>query len=78
MIKYDIRRSLSKKGTPYDNAVAKATYKIFKTEFCFNKKFNSFEQLELELFDYVNWFNNRRIHGSLDYLTLMQYKFVHI
>lgn len=31
--KFDIQRSLSQKGTPYDNAVAEATYKIFKTEF---------------------------------------------
>lgn len=76
--KFNIQRSLSKKGTPYDNAVAEATYKVFKTEFCFNRVFNSFEQLELELFDYVNWFNNYRIHSSLDYLTPMQYKLVHI
>ena len=76
--KFDIRRSLSNKGNPYDNAVAEATYKIFKTEFCFNRIFDSFEQLERELFDYVNWFNNFRIHGSLDYLTPIQYKLVHI
>ena len=78
LTKYNIQRSLSKKGTPYDNAVAEATYKIFKTEFCFNRTFDSFEQLELELFDYVNWFNNHRIHGSLNYLTPIQYKLVHI
>ena len=54
LTKFDIKRSLSHKGTPYDNAVVEATYKIFKTEFCFNKVFDSFEQLELELFDYVN------------------------
>lgn len=76
--KFKIRRSLSQKGTPYDNAVAEATYKIFKNEFCFNRIFDSFEQLEIELFDYVNWFNNHRIHGSLDYLTPIQYKLVHI
>lgn len=78
LTKFKIQRSLSKKGTPYDNAVAEATYKIFKTEFCFNRIFDSFEQLEIELFDYVNWFNNHRIHGSLDYLTPIQYKLVHI
>lgn len=78
LIKFDILRSLSNKGNPYDNAVAEATYKIFKTEFCFNRNFNSLEQLELELFDYVNWFNNFRIHGSLNYLTPMQYKLVHV
>lgn len=78
LTKFNIQRSLSNKGTPYDNAVAEATYKIFKTELCFNRIFDSFQQLELELFDYVNWFNNHRIHGSLNYLTPIQYKSFHI
>jgi len=30
---FSINRSLSKKGCPYDNAVAEATFKIFKIEF---------------------------------------------
>lgn len=76
--KFDINRSLSNKGNPYDNAVAEATYKIFKTEFCFNQNFDNLEQLERDLFDWVNWYNNIRIHGSLNYLTPMQYKLVHI
>ena len=71
---FDIKRSLSKKGCPYDNAVAEATYKIIKTEFAFNRIFTNFEELELELFDYVNWYNNIRIHGSLNYLTPVEYK----
>jgi transposase InsO family protein len=71
---FNIKRSLSHKGCPYDNAVAEATYKIIKTEFAYNRILNSFEELELELFDYVNWYNNIRIHGSLNYLTPIQYK----
>lgn len=71
---FNIKRSLSKKGCPYDNAVAEATYKVIKTEFAFNRIFSSLEELELELFDYVNWYNNVRIHGSLGYLTPSQYK----
>ena len=78
LFKFDIKRSLSRKGNPYDNAVAEATYKIFKTEFCFNRKFDNLEQLDRELFDYVNWFNNHRIYSSLDYLTPVQYKSLHI
>ena len=69
-----IIRSLSKKGSPYDNAVAEATYRIFKTEFCQGRSFESLEELEAELFDYVNWYNNIRIHGSLNYMTPMEYK----
>ena len=71
---FNIDRSLSKKGCPYDNAVAEATYKIIKTEFAFNRIFESFEELETELFDYVNWYNNFRIHSSLNYLTPVEYK----
>ena len=66
---FEIKRSLSKKGCPYDNAVAEATFKVIKTEFAFNKVFGSLEELQMELFDYVNWYNNHRIHGSLNYKT---------
>ena len=71
---FKIERSLSKKGCPYDNAVSEAMYKIIKTEFAFNRIFKSFEELETELFDYVNWYNNIRIHSSLNYLTPVEYK----
>ena len=30
---FGIQRSLSMKGCPYDNAVAEAMFKVFKTEF---------------------------------------------
>lgn len=71
---FEIKRSLSEKGCPYDNAVAEAGFKVVKTEFAFNKIFNSLEELERELFDYVNWYNNIRIHGSLGYLTPVAYR----
>lgn len=71
---FSIERSLSKKGCPYDNAVAEAAFKVVKTEFAFNKIFTDFEELEYQLFDYVNWYNNHRIHGSLDYLTHVEYR----
>lgn len=72
---FHIKRSLSNKGTPYDNAVAEATYKIVKTEFAFNRIFASQEALSLELFDYVNWYNNKRLHGSLGYVDPCEYSF---
>ena len=71
---FNIERSLSMKGCPYDNAVAEATYKIIKTEFAKNAGFASLEQLEYELADYVNWFNNHRIHSSLNYLSPKNYR----
>lgn len=74
LIMFGIDRSLSHKGTPYDNAVAEATFKTIKTEFVNGTVFLSQEELNLQLFDYVNWFNNIRIHESLDYLTPREYK----
>jgi putative transposase len=71
---FNIKRSLSKKGCPYDNSVAEATFKILKTEFAFNKIFDSLQQLQYLLFDYVHWFNNFRIHSSLNYLSPIDFK----
>ncbi|MFX3640458.1 MAG: IS3 family transposase [Candidatus Pristimantibacillus sp.] len=71
---FKIGRSLSMKGCPYDNAVAEATYKIMKTELINQMNFQSLRQLEVELYDYVNWFNKHRIHGTLGYMTPVQYR----
>lgn len=71
---FKIKHSLSMKGCPYDNAVAEATFKIFKTEFSNNYYFENLEQLEIMLADYVNWFNNIRIHSKLGYLSPREYK----
>lgn len=65
---FGIKRSLSHKGCPYDNAVAEATFKIIKTEFVRNQNFSNLYHLQIELADYVNWFNKHRIHSSLGYL----------
>lgn len=74
---FGIERSLSEKGSPYDNAVAEAMFKTIKTEFVNGTNFLCQQALDLELFDYVHWFNNIRIHGSLDYLTPVEYKLMH-
>jgi transposase InsO family protein len=71
---FKIHRSLSHKGCPYDNAVAESTFKIIKTEFINNRTFNSLYHLQIELADYVNWFNHHRIHSSLRYLSPVNYK----
>lgn len=71
---FQISRSLSMKGCPYDNAVAESTFKVIKAEFVYNRRFDTIGQLQLELADYVHWFNNIRLHGSLGYLTPAEYK----
>ncbi|GKU82924.1 hypothetical protein NCCP28_23200 [Niallia sp. NCCP-28] len=50
---FHIKGSLSRKGYPYDNAVAEATFKIIKTEFIRKRYFTSLEELSRELYDYI-------------------------
>ncbi|CAM2904033.1 DDE-type integrase/transposase/recombinase [Erysipelothrix tonsillarum] len=65
---FQIQRSLSQKRTPYDNAVATATFKSIKTEFVYPNTFESLNQLEVKLSAYVWWFNNKRLHSTLGYV----------
>ncbi|EIT84413.1 transposase, partial [Fictibacillus macauensis ZFHKF-1] len=71
---YQIERSLSDKGNPYDNAVAEATFKILKTELINGEQFLSLNHLELEVFDYINWYNNIRLHSALGYQSPISYR----
>jgi len=71
---FQIRRSLSAKGCPYDNAVAEAQFKIIKTEFVRSRRFENLEHLKVELMAYVYWFNNKRIHGSLGYKSPVEFR----
>lgn len=75
---FGIQRSLSMKGCPYDNAVAEATFKSIKTEFVKGYQFTSLEELTRELHDYVHWFNHIRIHGTLGYVSPIEYKNEHL
>ena len=71
---FEIERSLSRKGNPYDNAVSEATNKILKIEFIYQSKFETLKDLELQLAEYIYWYNYIRIHGSLGYVTPIEYR----
>lgn len=49
-------------------------FKGVKTEFANNTTFSILDHLALELTDYVYWFTNRRIHGSLGYVCPVEYR----
>ena len=66
---YNIKKSSSRPGCPYDNAVAESIFKAIKTEFVLQNTFKSLEELDLKLFDYINWWNKQRLHSTLGYVT---------
>ena len=71
---FNIERLLSRKGNPYDNAVAESTYKSLKFELVYDRTFNTLYELQLQLMDYVNWWNNFRPHGTLGYQSPVEYR----
>lgn len=72
---FSIKRSLSRPGSPYDNAVAEATFKSLKTELINQRTFRNLQELENDLSAYTWWFNNERLHSSLNYQSPVQWKF---
>ena len=64
---FDIKKSLSHKGNPYDNAVVESTNRLLKKELVYRNHYTTIEQLRHDLNDYVCWSDNRRLHSTLGY-----------
>jgi putative transposase len=71
---YGVVRSMSRKGNCWDNAVAESFFKSLKTELIYGNKLISKQQMELEIFEYIEiWFNKKRRHGALNYKTIEEF-----
>lgn len=68
--KYKMIPSFSRKGCPYDNACIESFHATLKKEEVYRTRYDSFEVARVALFKYIeNWYNRKRIHGSIRYLT---------
>jgi len=68
-----IIQSMSRKGNCWDNAVAESFFKTMKTEMVYQRTFKTKEQAYLAIFEYIEvWYNRKRIHSSLGYLTPLE------
>lgn len=71
---FDVKRSLSKKGCPHDNAVDESTSKTLKEEFVYQAEFSSLHDLRLKLSDCVHWYNHKRLHSTLGYMSPAEFR----
>ncbi|WP_416244330.1 IS3 family transposase [Enterococcus faecalis] len=68
-----ITHSYSRKGTPYDNSCIESFHAALKKEEVYQTTYHSYEEAKLELFQYIEgWYNRKRIHGAIGYLTPQQ------
>jgi transposase InsO family protein len=66
----NVVHSFSKKGYPFDNAVCESFFKHLKKEGINRKTFYNYTELKQAIFEYIeSYYNSRRPHGSLGYLT---------
>ena len=54
--------------------MAENIFKSFKTEFLERETFQSLNELREKLSDYVQWWNNDRVHTSLENMTPFAYR----
>jgi transposase InsO family protein len=68
-----IVRSMSRKGNCWDNAVAESFFKTLKVELVYHESYQTREQAELSIFEYIEtWYNKRRRHLHLNNLTIIE------
>lgn len=58
---YGITPSMSRRGNPYDNALAENFFSILKTECIHRTKLNSFEEAREVIDEYIYFYNYQRI-----------------
>jgi putative transposase len=67
-----IIQSMSRKGNCWDNAVAESFFKTIKNEWLYRFKYISYNQLYNSVDEYINWYNTKRIHSYLGYLSPLE------
>lgn len=72
---FGLTPSMSAPGCPYDNAAMESFFAGLKKEWVFRKSYANIEEVKEDIFKYIEMFYNRkRIHSSLGYMTPVAYR----
>jgi transposase InsO family protein len=70
LLEHGIQCSMSRPGNCYDNAVAESFFGTLKTELVHREHYRTREQARSSVFKWIEcWYNRRRRHSSLGYLS---------
>jgi putative transposase len=70
--------SIGSVGDAYDNALAESTIGLYKTELI-NKQgpWHTRDQVEYATLEYIDWYNNRRLHGKIGHVPPVEHETVY-
>ncbi|CAM5279060.1 Putative transposase OS=Eoetvoesiella caeni OX=645616 GN=DFR37_1491 PE=4 SV=1 [Eoetvoesiella caeni] len=69
-----LTQSMSRKGNCLDNAAMESFFGTLKSEFFYLNRFDSIEQLQAGIRQYIHYYNNDRIKTKLKGLSPVQYR----
>ena len=71
-----IRQSMSRKGNCLDNSCAENFFGILKSELYYikEKEYKNIAELEKDIIEYIEYYNNRRIKSKLKGMSPVQYR----
>ena len=69
-----IRQSMSRKGNCLDNSLAENFFGLLKSELFYMNKYEKIEELEKDIIEYIDYYNNKRIKSKLKGMSPVQYR----
>ena len=69
-----IRQSMSRKGNCLDNSLAENFFGLLKSELFYMKEYKTIEELEKDIIEYIDYYNNKRIKSKLKGMSPVQYR----
>ena len=74
--KHGIIQSMSRKGNCYDNSIMESFFGRMKTEifYGYEKKYMSFEEFSKAVYEYIDYYNNKRIQSKTKWMSPVQYR----